>query len=231
MMLSTTNTSLTNDDSPIADRLNDEEYGRALDTIVKANVDILILRKDGNIFLGRRVREPQPDWCVIGGRTFPGELPKDGAARVFLRETNLTIAPERFNHLGAYSFSWATRNQPPYDHGTQDVSIGLSVVLEQAEESLMYLDPNEYSAQKWFSPYSDLRSLHPLIGQFYSDYMSSKRYNKLRGLVGRHGSDSDIANAAKEFIIERRTSADQVKVEFDKSTNVYSSRGEINIRP
>jgi hypothetical protein len=56
----------------------DEEYGRALDCIVKACCDVIVTVVDEQhvvgspmqekIFLGRRQVEPQPDWWFIGGR-------------------------------------------------------------------------------------------------------------------------------------------------------------------
>ena len=59
-------------------RIPDEEYGRALDCIVKACCDVIVTVADDPratvsslqemIFLGRRQVEPQPDWWFIGGR-------------------------------------------------------------------------------------------------------------------------------------------------------------------
>jgi hypothetical protein len=59
-------------------RIPDEEYGRALDCIVKACCDVIVTVADDDeraqsepmqehIFLGRRQVEPQPDWWFIGG--------------------------------------------------------------------------------------------------------------------------------------------------------------------
>jgi hypothetical protein len=59
-------------------RIPDEEYGRALDCLVKACCDVIVTVVDEpcaarsslqeKIFLGRRQVEPQPDWWFIGGR-------------------------------------------------------------------------------------------------------------------------------------------------------------------
>jgi hypothetical protein len=59
-------------------RMPDEDYGRALDCLVKACCDVIVTVADGpcaagssmseKIFLGRRQVEPQPDWWFIGGR-------------------------------------------------------------------------------------------------------------------------------------------------------------------
>lgn len=48
--------------------LDDREYGLALDCLVKATSDLLILDSDGpgcKILLGKRVVEPQPDWWYV----------------------------------------------------------------------------------------------------------------------------------------------------------------------
>ena len=59
-------------------RIPDDEYGRALDCLVKACCDVIVTVADEpfeaqsplqeKIFLGRRQVEPQPDWWFIGGR-------------------------------------------------------------------------------------------------------------------------------------------------------------------
>jgi hypothetical protein len=45
--------------------LGDDEYGRALDCLVKACTDLLLLDSDEphcKLLLGKRIVEPQPDW-------------------------------------------------------------------------------------------------------------------------------------------------------------------------
>ena len=46
--------------------LGDEEYGRALDCLVKGCADFFILDQDESedcrVLLGKRIVEPQPDW-------------------------------------------------------------------------------------------------------------------------------------------------------------------------
>lgn len=49
--------------------LGDEEYSRALDCLVKACTDILLVdESNGKILLGKRKVEPQPDWWFVGGK-------------------------------------------------------------------------------------------------------------------------------------------------------------------
>ena len=50
--------------------LPDREYGLALDALVKACSDVLVVSSDGTkVLLGRRKVEPQPDFWFIGGRS------------------------------------------------------------------------------------------------------------------------------------------------------------------
>jgi len=73
--------------------LPDEEYGRALDTLVKACTDILLTNDKGEILLGKRVVQPQPDWWYpCGGRMKPGETPYTSAARLLKRELKISVA-------------------------------------------------------------------------------------------------------------------------------------------
>ena len=70
--------------------LADIEYGEALDTLVKACSDMLLISPDGErIFLGKRKVQPQPDWWFGGGRMFPGETPKESCTRLLNRELGL----------------------------------------------------------------------------------------------------------------------------------------------
>ena len=54
---------VTGDFEPHHKFLPDDEYGRALDALVKACSDVLVVADGGaRVFLGRRCVEPQPDW-------------------------------------------------------------------------------------------------------------------------------------------------------------------------
>eukprot|EP00434_Breviolum_minutum_P040586 symbB.v1.2.036066.t1/scaffold4838.1/size34075/3 len=77
--------------------LEDGEYARALDALVKAVSDVLITSADGSrVFLGKRKVHPQPDWWGFGGRAKPGESPQEAAARVMRRELCIPFPAARF---------------------------------------------------------------------------------------------------------------------------------------
>lgn len=69
---------VTGDFTPTKIFLEDAEYGRALDALVKACSDILVVSSDGaSVLLGQRKVEPQPDWWFIGGRAKPGDTTRE----------------------------------------------------------------------------------------------------------------------------------------------------------
>ena len=73
-------------------RLPDAQYGEALDCLVKACSDMLLVSSDGErILVGRRKVHPQPDWWFVGGRMFPGETPAASCARLLKRELGLNL--------------------------------------------------------------------------------------------------------------------------------------------
>jgi 8-oxo-dGTP pyrophosphatase MutT (NUDIX family) len=72
--------------------LSDEEYGRALDAIVKGCSDAFILSAKGtHVLLGKRKIHPQADWWFIGGRIRPGETPQAAIKRNMKRELGLEV--------------------------------------------------------------------------------------------------------------------------------------------
>ncbi len=53
--------------------VKDEEYALMLDNITKACADFLLVNKcTGEVLIGKRNVQPQPDWWFCGGRVFPG---------------------------------------------------------------------------------------------------------------------------------------------------------------
>lgn len=90
--------------------LPDKEYGEALDTLVKACADMLLVSPDGKkIFVGKRKVQPQPDWWFVGGRVFPGETPPQACCRLLKRELHLDIDPARLLPVCCQSMAWGMR--------------------------------------------------------------------------------------------------------------------------
>lgn len=130
--------------------MEDDEYGRALDSLVISCVD-LVLVNGGKILLGKRDQLPQKDWWIIGGRMRPGESFEETAQRNAKRELNLDIAPERFSFLTVFSTVWSKRAQSPQENGTHTISTVMFAVISNSEKNaIVYND--EYSETQWVSP-------------------------------------------------------------------------------
>ena len=190
---------VTGDFEPHHQFLPDDEYGRALDSLVKACSDVLIVADGGmRVFLGQRCVEPQPDWWYIGGRVKPGDTPQEGAARNVKRELGLDVAPCRFSVLANYSFVWRTRMQAPAHHGTADISTIHSLELTPAEAATIALDPKEYSDARWFLVQEVLDGdFHPALHQALRDLQAHTAFLALSEGVAAEASVGVLAQRAR----------------------------------
>jgi len=144
--------------------LSDEAYGEALDSLVLACVDIVLTNDSGAMLLGKRSREPHPDWWIIGGRMRPGESFEEAASRNIRRELGLEINPTRFQYLCTYSLAWARRAQEPKENGSHCVSI--TMILRAGGNEIPLIEHNdEYEDLQWIHPKEVLAhsSFHPAI--------------------------------------------------------------------
>lgn len=144
--------------------LDDENYGKALDTFVKACVDAVILRKETlnedvqwSMLLGKRNIHPHRDWWTFGGRMKAGETPSDCLMRNIKRDLSINesdIDSIEFITLG--SFAWGYREQPPQYNGSCDIILFYAIELKnQAKEFVV--TPLEYDEIKWV-PIDDILS-------------------------------------------------------------------------
>ena len=183
--------------------LADKEYGEALDTLVKACSDMLLLSPDGNkIFLGKRLVQPQPDWWFVGGRIFPGETPARSCCRLLKRDLGLAIDPARMQPVCAQSLAWGMREQLPKENGTTDSQVVLSLQLTEAEVEKVVLDPKEYESSQWLEPQAILDGdFHPALKFAVSSLLGSRKLQELTDAVNSHPSnDVEVAKLARELI-------------------------------
>lgn len=130
--------------------LSDEEYGKVLDSIVITCADIVLINK-GKMLLGKRTRDPQHDWWVIGGRMKPGESFEEAASRNLKRELGLSIDLKRFKYLTTFSAVWDKRHHPPKENGIHTVSVVMCAKISDDEvESIITND--EYEKIEWVNP-------------------------------------------------------------------------------
>lgn len=151
-----------------------EEFGMIRDNVVRTTTDCVVVNERGEMLLGKRSREPQPDWWIIGGGMKPGESFEISAARNIKRELSLTINPVRFKYLNVYSFVWGTRNEPPKENGCHDVSITMVLLIDDVE--IAVIKPNdEYKEMQWIKPQDVVpeTKFHPAVRKYAEDLIKN----------------------------------------------------------
>jgi len=130
--------------------LDAEAYGKMLDGVVIACVDIVLVNGQRQLLLGKRTRHPQADWWVVGGRMQTGETFSVSANRLVKKELGLDINPGRFSYLTTFAAAWNKRAFPPEDNGTHTLSVVMTAAL--GDDEVAGISPNdEYSAMDWVS--------------------------------------------------------------------------------
>lgn len=217
---------ITGDFKPHHLFLEDAEYGRALDALVKAVSDVLVTSADATrVYLGLRKVEPQPDWWYIGGRAKPGESTQQAAARNVRRELGLELPASRFKVIANYSFVWAFRQQAPSDHGTADISTVHRLTLLPGEESQVKLDEKEYGDARWFDCNEVLSGeFHPALKQAIRDLRVSQAYEALENAGS---DDAEVAGLARSLVtaVSQSGGEEAVHVNFDADGRVYKRQG------
>ena len=198
--------------------LPDDQYGIALDNLVKGCTDILLLNPPGtHIFTGRRCVQPQPDWWFMGGRIFPGETPIQSCQRLLRRELGLDIASERFVTVCAQAFAFGMREQEPKDHGTTDTQFCYMVRLVSEEEvQKVVLDENEYSESEWKLPSEIIEgNYHPALKYAVGNMLAGNVLVEMEKRVEEGGGDEEVAALAREFLKKRKEVEEVLKTSKD----------------
>ncbi len=209
--------------------LEDETYALALDALTKACSDVLVVSPDRKkVLLGLRQVHPQPDWWLIGGRSRPGQHPREAAADNVRRELGLGLPPSRFRVVGSYNLVWEHRQQRPQANGTADISTVHALVLTPEEfKKALKPDRKEYRAVEW----TDIQAVlsggdrySPALQQFLRDLAALFAYEKLEKLVKQTGppaKDSEVAAAARALFSAHGAVKQSTHVVFDQTAKRY----------
>lgn len=211
--------------------LPDDEYGIALDNLVKGCTDILLLNPAGtHIFTGKRCVQPQPDWWFMGGRMFPGETPVQSGQRLFKRELGLEIESERFSIVCAQAFAFGMREQEPKEHGTTDAQFCFKVQLKNEEEmKKVVVDEQEYSDSEWKLPTELLEgNYHPALKYAVGCMLAGEALERMEECHEEGGSDAEIAKLSREFL-KRRRAVDVVMKKNDYKLNSEELKYETTV--
>ena len=133
--------------------LDDSDYGRALDSIVIACVDVAIISGD-KILLGKRKYHPQKDWWLVGGRIYAGEKPHITAQRHIFDTLGIHIdnIEERLEYLLSFYGIWSQRRHKPKKNGTHTHSSVYMLEVTNEEKNNIHIN-SEFSDIKWL-PFS-----------------------------------------------------------------------------
>jgi ADP-ribose pyrophosphatase YjhB (NUDIX family) len=135
------------------------DYGRALDNMVQANVDVIVHKSDGQILLGYRKDLPLGGkFWVFGRRMKPGERLTDTAARVLAQEIGLTVTRDRLVLDNIYNVMWGTRNAPPVERGFQTIVTLMRYECTEEEVESVTAADKTHEWIRWYSP-TELRDL------------------------------------------------------------------------
>lgn len=192
--------------------LPDDEYGVALDNLVKGCADVLIVNPAGTrVFTGKRRVQPQPDWWFMGGRMFPGETPVESGRRLLRRELGLEVEAERFRVVCAQAFAFGMREQEPKEHGTTDAQFCYRVQLKDEEEvEKVKVDEAEYCAAEWKTPAEILGgNFHPALKYAVGCMLAGEALDELQACEEGGGSDAEVAKLSREFL-KRRKAVDEM---------------------
>lgn len=128
-------------------RLNDEEYGRVLQSKVLANTDVVFTNsKRRTIYLARRKALPMRGWFWMGGNRGGINMPlTQGLLAVIEAETKLsTITASRLKLRALIEYFWKDRSQAPQEMGCHMLGLTYSADITDEEARSITLDPNEY---------------------------------------------------------------------------------------
>ena len=182
--------------------LHDKEYARALDTIVKACVDILLTDTKGKILLGKRIIKPYNDWWYIGGRMKTGESIEDTARRHIKNDTSLEISSERLIFISSNTLIWDERLQEPSKNGTCDINTVMTVKLTDEEVSNLKYSKKEYSEFKLWEREQILNGdFHQALKDSVLSIIMNEKLEKLKESVLQNKDDTYISELAKDIFI------------------------------
>ncbi|WP_433087560.1 NUDIX domain-containing protein [Dactylosporangium sp. CA-052675] len=151
--------------------LPETDYGRALDNMVQANVDVIVHTSRGDVLLGYRKDMPLRDmFWVFGGRMKLGETLIDTAVRGLSREVGLAVDRDRLVVDNVYNVMWGTRTAPPEEHGFQTLLTLMKYECSDSEASSLSAADHTHAWIRWYSP-AELRDfcasgseqLHPFL--------------------------------------------------------------------
>ncbi|TVT25934.1 NUDIX domain-containing protein [Amycolatopsis acidiphila] len=141
--------------------LPETDYGKALDHLVQANVDVIVHTAEQNVLLGYRQELPLRGMLwAFGGRMKLGESVTDAAGRALARELGFKNAdPARFALDNIYNVIWGSRSIPPEERGFQTLLILMRYECTEPEIPNLNAADETHEWVRWYTP-AQIRELH-----------------------------------------------------------------------
>lgn len=162
-------------------RLSNREYAKALQALVIACVDIVVInRKHKFFYLAFRRAKPVRGVWWLGGRVFPGETDKVAALRCLKRETGLKVESDRLKLVASVDYMFKDREQKPQNIGCHTRSHVFAAELNPEEISFAsrHLDEDEYDRNFGLKPFTYKALIkakaRPIIIDLYKDIFKDK---------------------------------------------------------
>ena len=129
---------------------SEKEYSKILDELVIVTVDTLLIDKDSNILLGKRIKYPIKDLWIFGGRMQANDTYISAAKKGLLRELNIEINDSRLSFVGYYDLKWDYREESPCKKGTHVVLAAMMYQISEDEKQTI-TKPSDHEYIKWYS--------------------------------------------------------------------------------
>jgi len=155
--------------------LSADEYSRMLDSVVIANMDIILHKPNREVLLGQRTDKPlQGKLWIFGGRMKPGESINSTAIRNIRREVGVEVDEERLVFSDIYNIMWPGREEALQEHGFQTMMSILKYECTPQEIEQAFITDNTHSQMRWYTQ-DELRKLkeadelHPYLVTVLTD--------------------------------------------------------------
>jgi hypothetical protein len=155
-------------------------------------------------------------WFFLFHSSFDCELP------VTIFSFSVDELASRLEHLSAFSFHWARREQQPHpERGTCDVSCihAIYVSADEAAHAIAHLDPKEYAQIAYVDFDSVIAAdskFHPAVQRAVHGILDRRRFRALEAAITSTAAQDDqaIVKLAREYVRGKQsvTSGDRVPI-------------------